>query len=107
MGGWLAMKYTILLTEKAEGGIHVSIPALPGCTIEADTREGAIRLAREAIAALMSQSEVLQVEVPQQKTPTPRDDMPWEWFGAAKDDATWDVLFDEIEQNREATPGAL
>jgi hypothetical protein len=43
------MKYTILLIEKSEGGIHVSVPALPDCTVEADTRDDAIRLAREAI----------------------------------------------------------
>jgi hypothetical protein len=29
--------------------------------------------------------------------------VPWEWFGAAKDDSTWNLLFDEIEQHREAT----
>jgi predicted RNase H-like HicB family nuclease len=107
MGGWLAMKYTILLTEKAEGGIHVSIPALPGCTVEADTRDDAIRLAREAITALLSRSEMVQVDVPQPpKASLTRENTPWEWFGTAKDDATWDALFDEIEENREATRGA-
>jgi hypothetical protein len=51
------MRYTLVLTEKAGGGIHVSM----------------------------------------------HDDVPWEWFGKAKDDVTWDALFDEIEQLREAT----
>lgn len=98
------MKYTILLTEKAEGGLHVSIPGLSDCTIEADNRDDAIRLAREAIAAIMSRSEVVQVHVPQPPmAPPTRDEIPWEWFGAAKDDVTWDTLFDEIERNREAT----
>jgi predicted RNase H-like HicB family nuclease len=101
------MKYIILLTEKSEGGIHVSVPALPDCTVEADTRDDAIRLAREAIAAILSRSEVVQVEVSQPpKAPQTRADIPWEWFGAAKDDVTWDALFDEIEANREATRGA-
>ncbi len=101
------VKYTILLTEKPDGGIHVSVPALPDCIVEADTRDNAIRLAREAIAAIMSRSEVVQVDVPQPpKAPPTRDEMPWEWFGAAKDDATWEPLFDEIERNREVTRGA-
>ena len=101
------MKYTILLTEKSEGGIHVSVPALPDCAVEADTRDDAIRLAREAIAAILSRSEVVQVEVSQPpKAPPTRENIPWEWFGAAKDDVTWDALFDEIEANREATRGA-
>ena len=100
------MKYTILLTEKSEGGIHASVPALPGCTVDADTRDDAIRLAHEAIASILSQSEIVQVEVTQSpKAASTRDNVPWEWFGTAKDDATWDVLFDEIEDNREATRG--
>lgn len=98
------MKYTILLTEKSEGGIHASVPALPGCTVDADTREDAIRLAREAIATILSRSEIVRVDVPQPpKASLTREDIPWEWFGTAKDDATWDALFDEIEENREAT----
>ena len=27
---------------------------------------------------------------------------PWAWFGAAKNDVTREILFDEIELNREA-----
>jgi hypothetical protein len=64
VGKCLTIKYTILLTEKAEGGNHVSIPGLPDCPIEADNRDDVIRLAREAIAAIMSRSEVVQVDVP-------------------------------------------
>jgi hypothetical protein len=29
------------------------------------------------------------------------DDVPWNWFGKAKDDSTWDALFDDIEQRRD------
>jgi predicted RNase H-like HicB family nuclease len=98
------MPYTIVLLEKPEGGIHVSVPALPACTVEADTRDKAIRLAREAIATLVRRGEMVRGEVPQQpKTPLPGDAGPWAWFEAAKDDTTWAPIFDEIEQNREAT----
>jgi predicted RNase H-like HicB family nuclease len=60
------MQYTLILTEKAEGGIQVSIPALPACRLEAATRDEAIRLAREAIAQLVSRSEIVQIDIPQQ-----------------------------------------
>ena len=106
-GARLIASLTLILTETAEGSIQVTIPALPACRVEAATRDDAIRLAREAIAAIMSRSEVVQVDVPQPpKTPPTHDEMPWEWFGAAKDDVTWDPLFDEIERNREVTRGA-
>jgi predicted RNase H-like HicB family nuclease len=98
------MKYTIILTEKSDGGIHVSVPALPECTIEATNRDEAIHLVREAIAEIASRSEILQLEVPQQpKTGVNGDETPWEWFGKAKDDAGWDTLFDDIEKRRETT----
>jgi predicted RNase H-like HicB family nuclease len=98
------MKYTIILTEKPSGGIRVSIPALPDCTVEADNRDEALHLAREAIAQTISRSEIVHVDVPQQpKSALTSGDVPWEWFGVVKDDATWDALFDDIERHREAT----
>src|SRR5262252_2508883 len=98
------MKYTIILTPKPEGGMHVSIPALPACTVEAASREEAICLAREAITQFVSQSEVVQVDVPLVSQDIPhQDEVPWQWFGWAKDDPTWDLLFEEIERQRKAT----
>ena len=101
------MQYTLILTETAEGGIQVTIPALPACRVEAVTRDDAIRLAREAIAQVVSRSEVVQVEIPEQprSTASPQE-TPWTWFGTARADPTWDLLFDEIEQHREATRDA-
>jgi predicted nucleic acid-binding protein len=64
------MQYTLILTEKTEGGIQVTIPALPACTVEAATRDKAIRLAREAIAQLVSRSEIVHVDIPQQPRAT-------------------------------------
>ena len=73
------MQYTLSLTEKPEGGIQVTIPALPACMLEAATRDDAIRLAREAIAQLVSHSEIVQIDIPQQPRATtqPRG-VPWE-----------------------------
>jgi predicted RNase H-like HicB family nuclease len=98
------MQYTLILTEKSEGGIQVTIPALPACRIEAATRGEAIRRAREAIAQLVSRSEIVRIDIPQQPRviAQPRG-VPWEWFGEAKADPTWDALFDDLEQHREAT----
>ena len=44
------MQYTLILTEKAEGGIQVTIPALPACMVEAATRDEAIRLGGDCAA---------------------------------------------------------
>ena len=44
------MRYTVVLEEEADGGYVVSVPALPGCVSEGDTRAEAIANIREAIA---------------------------------------------------------
>jgi predicted RNase H-like HicB family nuclease len=64
------MRYTLILTEKPEGRIQVTIPALPTCTVEAATRDEATRLAHEAITGLVSRSEIVQIEIPQQPRAT-------------------------------------
>ena len=98
------MQYTLILTETAAGGIQVTIPALPACWVEAAARDDAIRLAREAIAQLVSRSEVVHVEIPEQpQAAVSPQETPWAWFGAAREDPTWEALFDALEQDREAT----
>ena len=101
------MQYILILTKTAEGGIQVTIPALPACRVEATTQDDAIRLAREAIVQLVRRSEVVQVDIPEQPraTEVPHE-IPWAWFSIAEEDPTWNVLFDEIEQHREATRDA-
>ena len=44
------MRYTVVLEQEADGGYVVSVPALPGCVSEGDTRAEAIANIREAIA---------------------------------------------------------
>ena len=44
------MRYTVVLEEEADGGYVVSVPALPGCVSEGDTRAEALANIREAIA---------------------------------------------------------
>jgi hypothetical protein len=102
--GARARQYTLILTEKTGGGIQGTIPALPAYRVEAATRDKAIRLAREAIAPLVSRSEIVHGDIPQQPRATALPcRIPSEWFGEAKADPTWAALFDDLEQRREAT----
>jgi predicted RNase H-like HicB family nuclease len=44
------MRYTVVLEQEADGGYVVSVPALPGCLSEGNTRAEALANIREAIA---------------------------------------------------------
>jgi predicted RNase H-like HicB family nuclease len=44
------MRYTVLLEPEEDGGFVASVPALPGCISQGDTREDALANIREAIA---------------------------------------------------------
>ncbi len=43
------MKYTVVLQRENDGGYVVSVPALPGCVSQGDTREEALKNIGEAI----------------------------------------------------------
>ena len=43
------MRYTVILEQEPDGGYVASVPALPGCVTQGDTREDALANAREAI----------------------------------------------------------
>jgi len=43
------LRYTIVLLPEEEGGYSVSVPALPGCCTQGDTRDEAMAMAKEAI----------------------------------------------------------
>jgi predicted RNase H-like HicB family nuclease len=45
--------YAVLLESEADGGFVVSVPALPGCVSQDDTREVALANIREAIAVYL------------------------------------------------------
>lgn len=95
------MKYTVVLTEKTDGNIHVTVPGLPECIVEAHTRDEALEKTRETIAEIVSRSEIFQLDV--STVPKSRNlhlDTPWEWFGRFKDNPTWGKMFDEIEQQK-------
>ena len=43
------MRYTVVLEQEQDGGYVVSVPALPGCVSQGDTRPEALANIREAI----------------------------------------------------------
>ncbi len=45
----LDVSYTVVLEQEADGGFVVSVPALPGCVSQGDSRAEALANIREAI----------------------------------------------------------
>lgn len=43
------MRFTVVLEQEPDEGYVASVPALPGCVSQGDTREEALRNIREAI----------------------------------------------------------
>lgn len=43
------MKYTVILQRESDGGYVVTVPALPGCVSQGDSREEALKNIEEAI----------------------------------------------------------
>jgi predicted RNase H-like HicB family nuclease len=43
------MRYTVILEQEPDGGYVVSVPALPGCVSQGDTRAEALENIHEAI----------------------------------------------------------
>jgi antitoxin HicB len=44
-----AREFEVVLTPEDQGGYSVSVPALPGCASQGETREEALAMIREAI----------------------------------------------------------
>jgi predicted RNase H-like HicB family nuclease len=42
------MRYTVILEQEADGGYVATMPALPGCVSQGDTRDEAMKNIREA-----------------------------------------------------------
>ena len=60
------MKFTVILEPQEEGGFTVTVPALPGCISEGETREEALNNIKEAIELYI---EVLKED----RKPIPQD----------------------------------
>jgi len=46
--GHFSMRYTVVLEREADGGYVATVPALPGCVSQGDTRDEVTRNIREA-----------------------------------------------------------
>ncbi|MBN1614294.1 MAG: type II toxin-antitoxin system HicB family antitoxin [Deltaproteobacteria bacterium] len=58
------MKLTVVLVPSEEGGYTVTVPSLPGCISEGESREEAIRNIREAIELYLEAVEDDQIFSP-------------------------------------------
>jgi predicted RNase H-like HicB family nuclease len=56
--------FEVALTREEEGGYSVTVPALPGCTSQGETREEALAMIREAIEAYVESLEAHGESVP-------------------------------------------
>jgi predicted RNase H-like HicB family nuclease len=43
------MKYTVILEREPDGGFVASVPVLPGCVSQGDTKEEALANIKEAV----------------------------------------------------------
>jgi antitoxin HicB len=50
-------EYQVVLTPEEKGGYSVSVPELPGCTSQGETRELALQMIREAIELYLESLE--------------------------------------------------
>lgn len=47
------MNYTVILQEESDGGFVATVPSLPGCVSQGDTRAEAMANVREAIGVYL------------------------------------------------------
>ena len=57
-------EYEVVLTQEESGGFSVTVPGLPGCASQGDTREQALEMVREAIEAYLESLEAHGDPVP-------------------------------------------
>ena len=60
------MSYTVVLERQSDGGFVASVPALPGCVTEGDSREQALANIREAIEVYIEDCVAAGDPVPQE-----------------------------------------
>ena len=60
------MSYTVILEQEADGGFVASVPALPGCVTQGDSREEVLSNIREAIELYIEDCRDAGDPVPQE-----------------------------------------
>ena len=65
------MKYTVILEREADGGYVASVPVLPGCVSQGDTREEVLENIREAIDLYVEDCDAAGDPVPEEASHGP------------------------------------
>jgi predicted RNase H-like HicB family nuclease len=60
------LSYTVILEREADGGFVVSVPALPGCGSQGDSRQEALLNIREAIELYIEDCREVGDPVPEE-----------------------------------------
>ena len=60
----MAMRYTVILEREDDGGYVASVPALPGCVSQGDSRDEALANIQEAIKLYLDDCIDAQEPVP-------------------------------------------
>ncbi len=61
------MKYTVVLQREDDGGYVVTVPALPGCVSQGDTRQEALRNIEEAIEIYLEDVKAAGEPIPSEE----------------------------------------
>ncbi len=92
------MSYSVLLRNQSPKGYRATLLAWPGLVVEARTREDALEKIRTAITEMLTDGEVVELEVPDIH---PIISAPYnETFGMFRDDPTFSDFLTEVEQYR-------
>ena len=60
------MKYTVVLARESDGGFVVSVPVLPGCISQGNSREEALANIREAVELYVEDCRLSGDPVPEE-----------------------------------------
>ncbi len=63
------MKHTVLITKENPGHFRAVAANLPHCQVQADTRDQALSEIRDQISRFLSQTEMVQLEIPSTNSP--------------------------------------
>jgi predicted RNase H-like HicB family nuclease len=58
------MKYTVILQREEDGGYVATVPALPGCVSQGDSRQEALKNIEEAIAVYLEDMRATGEPIP-------------------------------------------
>ena len=90
------MNYLVVL-DHAENRFTATVPALPGCVVEAATRDEAVAAARRAIGERLAHSELITVEAPPASPP----ENPWlRDAGGLANHPAWDAFQEGVSLAR-------